>query len=708
MNEWFKKGYRRHLLDFHIDDWNETFLSRFDHGAIADNLEAADVCAATVFANTHAGKCNYPTKVGAMHQGLKGRDALKEMIDNCHARGMAAIVYYCTIYTDWYWDNHPDCRILDADGRSGKFPIHSRGNPKRFSLCCPNHPGYREFVAAQLEEICSGYDFEGIWPDMTFWPTVCYCPSCRERYDREVGGEMPRTIDWGDPKWVGLQRKRQEWLLDFVKLVNSTIRRFKPEATIAHQSQTYTDDWLFAASVELAANTDWLSADLYRGSREMSFYSKLFYSLSENRPYEHINCWYYPNIHEHVVSRTEESLRCTAFSALANQGAMVFIDAIDPLGTVNPNNYLKAGRVFRELEQYEKYAGGSYCQDVGIYYSFESAFDMAENGRDVLSAGYNFEPGRRSLSATAHPHAAVGLAKAMLWNHIPYGVITKKNLRELGNYRIVALPNAVMLDREEMEAIREYVRAGGCLYASKHTSFLSAEGCRQSDFLLSELLGVSYEGETDEIVTYVAPEEEAGDLFGEFTKQYPVTLQDTQLKVRAHPGAKVLATVSLPYTDPKGTRYASILTNPPGISTEYPSVVLNACGKGKVLYSAGVIESWDYESQRTVLGNLFRLLSPGPFRYETDAPGPVEITMFEQEEQKRFIFNIINFQSELPNIPVGGIRLRIRLEGRKPGKLTVLPGGTELEYGVRQDGIETVLPVLHTFMMLQLTYEQDL
>jgi len=706
MNNWFKKAYRRHLLDFHIDDWNEKFLSEFDHKIIADNLVTANVATATVFANTHTGKCNYPTKVGVMHKGLKGRDALAEMINNCHERGMNVVVYYCLIYTDWYWDTHPECRIVNSEGISEKSIITIKGYPKRFSTCCPNNPGYREFVKAQLEEICTNYDFEGVWPDMTFWPTVCYCKSCRERYAREVGGEIPRTIDWTDPVWVAFQKKRQEWMVDFVKLVNDSIRKFKPEVTIAHQSHTYTDDWLFAPSLELAKNTDWLSADLYRDKQDMSFLSKLFYSLSENKPYEHINCWYYPNIHEHVVARTEESLRCTAFSALANNGAMVFIDAIDPLGTVNKNNYVKVGNIYRDLEKYEKYAGGNYCQDVGIYYSFDSLFGMEENGQDVGSAAYNFKPGRRKLGISAHNNASIALAGALIQNNIPYGAVTKKDLADLNKYQVIALPNVVTLDDEEINALKEYVRAGGSLYASKYTSLIKSGGYKQKDFLLSELFGVSFEGETEEEMTYVAPVNDGDGLFGEFSKRYPVTLQDTQLKVRLNSSnAKVLATITLPYTNPRSAQYSSILTNPPGIPTTYPSVVLNKYGKGKVLYSAGTIESWDYETQRLVFGNLIKLISSKPYYFMTNAPKPVEITMFDQPDNNRIIINAINYQRELPNIPVRDISLKIRLDGKIPERLTVLPDGQELEFKVVNDTVECVLPVLDTFMMLKLDYK---
>ena len=55
-----------------------------------------------------------------------------------------------------------------------------------------------------------------------------------------------------------------------------------------------------------------------------------------------------PNIHEHVITRTEDHLRLTALSALMNHGAMVFIDAIDPVGTVHTQNYELGGQVYAD------------------------------------------------------------------------------------------------------------------------------------------------------------------------------------------------------------------------------------------------------------------------------------------------------------------------------------------------------------------------
>ena len=53
---------------------------------------------------------------------------LGAVIDQCHARGLDVVMYYCTVYVDWYWDHHPEARIVDAEGKSQKLLM---GKPAR-------------------------------------------------------------------------------------------------------------------------------------------------------------------------------------------------------------------------------------------------------------------------------------------------------------------------------------------------------------------------------------------------------------------------------------------------------------------------------------------------------------------------------------------------------------------------------------------------
>ena len=703
--KWYEKSLRRNLLDFHVDDWHPAFLSKFDPAHFADCVVKLGSTAATVFANTHTGLCNYPTRVGEMHAGHKGRDVLGDMIRELHARGIDVVVYYVMIFADWYWDNHPEARIVDANGEAKKVLINSAGKPRRFSTSCPNNEEYRKFVVAQIQEICLGYDFEGVWPDMTFWPTICYCASCRERYRREVGGEIPRIIDWTDPRWVGFQRKRQEWMTEFGQLVTDTFKKGKPGVSVAHQSLAFHADWIVGGSQELAGVTDWLSADLYGERYGLSFFAKLFYDLSTIKPFEHINTWCWPHIHEHVITRTEDHLRMTALSAMMNHGAMVFIDAIDPVGTVHDRSFALGGKVYADIARYEKEVGGTFCQDVGVFYSFDSNVDMKENGLDTAEAGYSFEEKRRNVgNPAAHRNASINLAKTLIQHHIPFGAVTRRDLDRLSDWQVIVLPNAAHLTGAEIEALKSYVKKGGSILASKYTSLVTNEGVRQDDFLLRDLFGVSYEGETREIVTYVSPAGKRDQLFEEYSSQWPSTLYDTQLKVGAHEGTEVLATLTLPWTDPTETRYASILTDPPGIATTYPSIVLHQYGKGKVIYSSGVIESWEHDSQRAIIARLLELLAPRPWWVQTDAPKSVEVTLFLQEDRRRFVANVINYQQELPNIPLRDLKLSIRMDGRTPKAARLLPDGPALSFARVEDRVELSIPLLKDFAMVEVSW----
>jgi len=685
--KWFSRSYRRNLVDMHIPDWDEKFLSKFDPEEYVEMLNLAEVKSAMIYANSHVGNCYWPTKTGHMHKGLKGRDILGEIIDLCHRRGMDVVIYYSLIFNNWAYENHPHWRIITAEGKEA-------GKNSRYGVCCPNS-SYRKFAVAQIEELCKKYEFEGIFFDMTFWPAVCYCSNCKKRYELEVGRELPRTINWEDKNWVNFQRKREEWLVEFASLTTSIVKKIKPEVTVEHQSSTFLANWQFGVPERLAEESDYLGGDFYGGSLQESFICKLFYNLTGDMPFEFMTsrC---SNLRGHTTTKPKELLEAQTYLALANNGAFLFIDAIDPVGTLNKDVYKGMGEIFRKIKKYEQFLGGKLCQDIGVYFSFNSKINLKDNGKKVTEA----------LCEQPHLEAALGACKSLLTSHIPFGIITKKNLANLSSYQVIILPNLLMIDEEEVKALKQYVASGGNLYASKYTSLITSDGERKKDFLLSDVFGVSYLGETKERITYISPTEEKSGLFLSYSSKYPLSIFDSQLKVKSKGKAKVLATLTLPYTDPNDPNcFASIHSNPPGISTEYPAVTLNEYGKGRVLYLATDFERGKHESHQLIFINLIKQLSLKPFLFEVDAPKSVEVTVFHQEDKNRYLINLVNFQAELPNIPIEGIRMRIRLDGEKPKRLIELPEGKGLTYAVKKGYIEFILPELDVFLMLALEYK---
>src|SRR5207302_872978 len=91
-----------------------------------------------------------------------------------------------------------------------------------------------------------------------------------------------------------------------------------------------------------------------------------------------------------------------------------------------------------------------------------------------------------------HFHAVRGACKKLQEAHVPFGVVTRRQLDKLERYRVVVLPNVLRLDDDELEALRAYVAAGGTLYASRYTSLTETRGVRRDDFGLADVFGCSF------------------------------------------------------------------------------------------------------------------------------------------------------------------------------------------------------------------------
>ncbi len=424
---------------------------------------------------------------------------------------------------------------------------------------------------------------------------------------------------------------------------------------------------------------------------------KLLYNFSPNLPYG-FETSANVTLSNHTNIKSKDLLYAKACAAVAGQGAMIYIDAIDPLGTLNPRVYERIGAVLSDTLRYDPYRGGELAQDVAVYFSLYSKYNPADNGKspeDPNLAGH-----------FPHIEALLNTCSALITHHIPFGVVTKRDLARLSRHPILVLPNVLMMDEEEVKAIRQYVAEGGNLYVSRGASLLTETGQRQSDFMLGDVFGVSYRGETGEKFTYAAPEAGFELLMPEFSKKYPLGLEESQLMVSPQDHTQVMARIVLPFTDPADfTRFASIHSNPPGIPTNDPSLTMHSYGKGKVIYSAASLEGAEYA--RPIFINLLALFQQ-PYAFEADAPASVEVTLFQQADRKRFIINLLNFQKDLPNIPVDGIKVRLRVAGMTPGKMALLPEESEMMYSYWENVVEFESPCLETFRMFSLEYQPKL
>ncbi len=680
---WFEHAWRRAVIDMHIPDWDAKFLSEFNAdryvGALVQSRAQSIVC----YAHSHVGLFNYPTKVGRHHAGLNGRDIVAEIIESCHQRGIAVVLYVSVIHDRWASDQHPGWRIIHPNG--GDF-----GWGSRHGFVCPNSP-YREYVRTWTREIAQRFDLGGMRFDMTFWTCVCYCAHCQERWRKEVGGDIPRTVEWTDERWVTFQRKREQWLGEFAEICTSTVRAARPQASVEHQASIYPGSWNNGASWPLVAQNDFLQGDFYGDALQGSFVRKLLEDLTPNRPFGYETS-FSVSLQDHTARKSEALLEAKASAAIADAAAFIFIDAIDPIGTVNPHTHERMGRVFDRLMPHYRELGGERVADIGLFYSLDSRFDMRSNGKSVLEV---------DNGADTHTRSTMQAARALIANHLPWRMVTRKSIGQLPRFKTLVLSNVHHLSAEEIAAIRDWVQAGGTLYASGATSLVLNTGQRQPDFMLSEVFGVSLvKANWTDREHYVSPTEAGRAEFPGWDAKYPAFVRGPTMDVRAHAGSTLLATRTLPWPAPDARSFSSIHSNPSWQVTDQPEVVYQRFGQGAAIYSASLLE--EVETLQETFVCLVHRLCPRP-TFEVTAHPAVEATLFHQPDRRRYVLSLVSFQHDLPNVPADGIEVRLRLPQRVQSA-RVIPSGRTLPLRRAGDAVTFTAPRLDTLLMLAINH----
>jgi hypothetical protein len=92
------------------------------------------------------------------------------------------------------------------------------------------------------------------------------------------------------------------------------------------------------------------------------------------------------------------------------------------------------------------------------------------------------------------------------------------------------------------------------------------------------------------------------------------------------------------------------------------------------------------------------------FTFEADAPSAVELTLFHQPERHRYRLSLVNFQKDLPNIPVADIPVRLRLSG-KVVRVVQLPGDRPVPHTEAEGAVRFTVPRLETLAMVAVVVE---
>ena len=660
MDYWYKKSLRRNLIDMHINDTDPAFMSEFSPLEYANALSLAKVDTAIIYGGSCLGINYFKTANGHVHNTVqsRGRDLIAETAAACRDKGLNIVLYF-NIWSRWAYDNHPEWRMVDINGKGYSVDMGSR-----FGQCCPN-TGYFEYVRLLFGDLVKGYECQGYWIDMIGWfGNICYCGGCKKRFLDETGHEIPAVIDWGDEIFLLFAHKREEWFAEMAAALRKIVKGKDPALTITQQCASWTLGWLGGCTKEFFACSDYLAGDFYVGGAAQSVTLKYLSNMTPARPVEYMvsRC---SDLSEHTLNKPNHELISQRYAALAGNAAFVFIDAIDPVGTIDGRTYKYMGELYAESEKFERHIDieARLVADVGLIVSQASLVTLKDNGKGTSQKSQSFETLESVYNA----------AEALIRENITFDVLDFSDPEKLRCKKVLVLCDLPLLTEDAAQFLREYVRGGGNLYASCQTS-LGGGG-----FMLADLFGAESLGREEAGYNYIAPLPGYENMLGGFNLKYPLPVNGVFMKARAAGQAETLAVLSRCWHKPNDPyQFSSAISNPPAAPTDIPVLFRNPYGKGACVYSCGALEAGRNPHAQKAFSSLIADMVGKPLVI-SDAPWQIEIQVFKNG--KKINVNLNSCVTPFPPAAIRDISVALYVGGEEIESVTDIGSGENIGYG---------------------------
>ena len=666
----------------HIEDTDGLYLSEFSPEAYVENLKRCKANYAMIYYQSHVGLCNFPTKVGIMHKHFEENpDELRRLIDLCHENGIKVMGYYSLIYNTREHDRRPEWRMLTDNGQSRR----ERGNAPsdglafastqlaRYGLLCPNNEEYFEFVKAQINEMLDYAKPDGLFFDMPFWPSpaICYCDSCKRRWREEVGGDFPKNPT-GTPELHEIYSlKRYKWMGEWTQKVTDYVKSVAPELAVYHNGASIiAGGSQNGCGEEVNDACDFCGGDLYGGYFNQSFTCKLYKNLTKNQPFEYMLSRCKPALRVHTLTKTADEMKRAVAVTAAHHGATLIIDAIDPVGSFDSRVYDRIGEAFSMQIPYEPYFRGEMAEDVAIYYGIKSRFDPCGFGKTAVDS-------------------ATEISRMLIRNHVPYGVTG--SFHRLEGYKAIFAPLLYVTDKTDNERLCKYVEDGGILYINGIAN----------PALVEKLTGGKIGKQIAEKRLYIAPKPEYEEAFLGFNAKYPLPYDGKAFELVGIDPKDVAATFTKPYTESTAQEFVSIHSDPPGVATDIPAVVVKKYGKGTVVWAPMPVECGVTEEYSDLLLSIIKRLGAlEEPSFKSTAPGNVEVTLFEGEDEQ--LVNCVALESGYKSYPVSPFAVSVK-RASAPAAVTLLPSGEKLDFTYEDGYVTFTTRTLNTFDMYRIS-----
>jgi hypothetical protein len=662
--------WRKVHLDYHNSEHMPGVGKDFDAEEFGDRLVQAHVNAIALFAKDMHGYFYYPSAYGPVHRSLQ--------LEACHRRGIKVYAYYCVTWDNYLAERHPEWLAFKRD-RTTYLPKFDE-TPSWTALCLSHHD-FVQLVLEHSRECLTNYDIDGIWYDMPLPINgECFCPTCLSTL-RATGL---------DPFDVVVQRQhKQELLTSFMQQAYTLAHKLRPSCQVDQNNQT---------RLGLGARAPFMD-NIDIEALPTAMWGYLYFSMNVRyaRGFGVSVCGQTGRFHgswadfgglKHPTQLQTELARIIA------QGAQICIgDQMPPSGRLDPAVYETIGKGYADIESLEPYLSGAAPV-------VEAAIVI--DGLLLEDVGRPTGPEGGSLG-----ESILGTVKLLMEQHVQFDIVEADG--DLERYRLLILPDSLVVTTALAERLRAYLDHGGALIASHHALRLDGSSASWADDL-----GISYEGESPFVPTYLKL---AAPLCSKLP-DYEYALYNGSARWKRESDQAeggIWARLGDPLFQRSAQHYTSHAQTPFDHITDYPAVLQ----RGKLAATAFPIGtsyySHGYWIYREIFHRLVRAILPVRM-IETNAPISTEISvtyqLVDSHHPARWMVHIINFSANLRTpehveyyedpIPLHNVSIELAIDAQIQ-RAYIASDGSEVPYEANQRGVHITVPkiVVSTIIVLE-------
>jgi len=596
----------------------------------------------------------YNSKLLPKAPGLGERDPLREALEEAQGKKLPIIAYCVVQQGGHFLKAHPEWEMRGADGKPlGRFCYTS---------------GYLEAMKALTAEQLA-YDIQGFHIDMLdqgFGPPYgCWCQACQQQFEKEYGRAMPKGLTW-DENWELMLEFRYRSSERFMKALHAHVKSIKPLATVDfnyHGNPPFSFE-VGQRPVQHACNGDFITGEtgVWGFSALTVGLNAAFYHAAAPDQRVQVAMQRGVRMYHDQTTRPLHDLRWELFTLLAHGAFVTVVDKTGFDGWLDPVAYDRIGHCFAEALAKRAHFGHRPMAEVGLYFSSRT--------RDWL--------GREKPAD--YFQSFLGAHKAMVYEHIPFGVVLDENasLETLARFPIVMLPNTAILSERELTTLQGYVERGGKLLVTGQSGLFGRRGEPRSESSLRGLIGAKLKRRLDSLDNWVLlpPRKDPlnvgmgkrtradvpGRFFAGLSEQAWPFLVKGPASVYETTSATSIGELYQPHRttrqlggkeDSEGREWPMSPDTPVG-----PAILVNPIGQGVVLTLAcspdfATASEHHIPEARKLLRDAVRFLNPTP-RLEITAPPTVETVVTDDSETRTLRVHLLGYNSPPQTTPPKG------------------------------------------------------